>query len=287
MAKVIIDAGHGGYDPGEVYGDRYEKDDVLKLALRVGTLLSEDGFEVAYTRMTDVGMSQLDRVAFANSTGGDLLISLHHLYGNGTLGHNLSFAVAEESEISAKAVENIRNELAKVGYSYYNTIIRTHVPVLTSTTMPAVMLGIGFMESDEENTYFDKNFESIARAIATGIEKTLKDKEQEAVVASNFSRNIKASTEEVATSNNSSCSQCISSHKNIDNSTFYIQVGAFRKYDDALEQQMKLICEGFYANIVKKEKWFAVWVGKSVNLDEAANLEYFLLLLGYTTLLVS
>ena len=44
MAKVIIDAGHGGREPGAIYGDRKEKDDTLRLALAVGEILKKNGF---------------------------------------------------------------------------------------------------------------------------------------------------------------------------------------------------------------------------------------------------
>ena len=39
MATIMLDAGHGGYDSGAVYGDRYEKNDTLSLVLAVGTIM--------------------------------------------------------------------------------------------------------------------------------------------------------------------------------------------------------------------------------------------------------
>ena len=52
--RVIIDAGHGGSDPGAVFEGRQEKDDALRLALAVGRILENAGVEVMYTRVTDV-----------------------------------------------------------------------------------------------------------------------------------------------------------------------------------------------------------------------------------------
>lgn len=52
--KIVLDAGHGGEDPGAVYKDRKEKDDNLKLALAVGRILEDNGVDVVYTRTTDV-----------------------------------------------------------------------------------------------------------------------------------------------------------------------------------------------------------------------------------------
>lgn len=53
MAKVVVDAGHGGSDPGAVYEGRQEKDDNLALALAVGSILAENGVDVVYTRTDD------------------------------------------------------------------------------------------------------------------------------------------------------------------------------------------------------------------------------------------
>ena len=54
MAKIAIDAGHGGADPGAVYQGRQEKDDNLKLALAVGERLQNNGLDVYYTRTEDI-----------------------------------------------------------------------------------------------------------------------------------------------------------------------------------------------------------------------------------------
>ena len=54
MALVVMDAGHGGNNPGAVYQGRQEKDDALALTLAVGQILEESGVEVYYTRTTDI-----------------------------------------------------------------------------------------------------------------------------------------------------------------------------------------------------------------------------------------
>ena len=52
--KVILDAGHGGDEPGAIYNGRKEKDDTLRLTLAVGRILEENGVSTLYTRTTDV-----------------------------------------------------------------------------------------------------------------------------------------------------------------------------------------------------------------------------------------
>ena len=50
----MLDAGHGGRDPGAVYRGRQEKDDTLALTLAVGEILQDRGVDVLYTRTTDM-----------------------------------------------------------------------------------------------------------------------------------------------------------------------------------------------------------------------------------------
>ena len=59
--KVMIDPGHGGTDPGAVYGERQEKDDSLRLALAVGDILARNGVDVEYTRTEDVYQTPFEK----------------------------------------------------------------------------------------------------------------------------------------------------------------------------------------------------------------------------------
>lgn len=61
VKTVILDAGHGGSDPGAVYMGRKEKDDALALTLAVGEQLTRDGIRVLYTRVNDVYDTPLER----------------------------------------------------------------------------------------------------------------------------------------------------------------------------------------------------------------------------------
>ena len=74
---VIIDAGHGGVEPGAIYEGRKEKDDTLRLALAVGQILERNGIDVVYTRVRDVFDSPYDKAAIANRSGADFFVSIH------------------------------------------------------------------------------------------------------------------------------------------------------------------------------------------------------------------
>ena len=77
MARIVIDAGHGGVEPGSIYEGRREKDDNLRLALAVGDILEKNGIEVVYTRTTDVYDSPLEKAEIGNQSGADFFVSIH------------------------------------------------------------------------------------------------------------------------------------------------------------------------------------------------------------------
>jgi len=77
--KVIIDAGHGGHDPGCLGSKSKEKDVVLSIALKLGNYINK-GFpdvKVIYTRSTDVFVELYNRAKIANNNKADLFISIH------------------------------------------------------------------------------------------------------------------------------------------------------------------------------------------------------------------
>ena len=77
MATIVIDAGHGGADPGAVFEGRQEKDDTLRLALAVGKILEENGQNVIYTRTTDVYQTPFQKATIGNEARADFFVSIH------------------------------------------------------------------------------------------------------------------------------------------------------------------------------------------------------------------
>ncbi|MBO4416558.1 MAG: N-acetylmuramoyl-L-alanine amidase [Bacteroidales bacterium] len=81
LRKVVIDAGHGGHDPGAISKDRklYEKNVVLDLALMLGDKIKKayPDVKVIYTRDKDVFIPLYERADIANKNHADLFISIH------------------------------------------------------------------------------------------------------------------------------------------------------------------------------------------------------------------
>ena len=79
IRKVVIDAGHGGHDGGCHGKHHNEKDLALKMALKLGALISENfpDIEVIYTRTKDVFIPLHERIGLANKKDADLFISIH------------------------------------------------------------------------------------------------------------------------------------------------------------------------------------------------------------------
>tara|TARA_B100000519_G_scaffold92251_1_gene80381 strand:- start:1031 stop:2497 length:1467 start_codon:yes stop_codon:yes gene_type:complete len=78
LDTVVLDAGHGGKDPGAIgkYGTQ-EKDVALDITKRAGDLLEKSGIKVVYTRDEDVFIPLLERTKIANDSNGKLFVSIH------------------------------------------------------------------------------------------------------------------------------------------------------------------------------------------------------------------
>lgn len=173
--KIVVDAGHNGLtDPGAVYNGRRESDDVLRLAMEVGEILSRNGYDVEYTRTGDINQSVVQKAQFANDAGADLFISLHRNKGLYPEQYNgVQTLIYDRSGIKPLMAENINENLEGVGFRNINVELRTDLAVLRRTQMPALLVEVGFIDSEKDNQLFDTQFDAIAQAIADGIMDTL------------------------------------------------------------------------------------------------------------------
>ena len=78
VSRIVLDAGHGGHDPGARANSLNEAELVLDVTLRLKALLEKQpGIEVTLTRETDVFIPLEERTAIANREGADLFLSIH------------------------------------------------------------------------------------------------------------------------------------------------------------------------------------------------------------------
>lgn len=168
--RIILDAGHGGWDNGASYQGRREKDDNLALTLAVGEILEEYGFEVFYTRTEDIYQRPYQKATIGNELEGDLFVSIHR---NSSPSPNqyqgVETLVYSNQGLPGTAADNINRELEAVGFRNLGVSERPGLIVLNSTEMPAVLVEAGFINSDTDNQIFERNFQATARAIADGI----------------------------------------------------------------------------------------------------------------------
>jgi len=107
VSRIVIDAGHGGTDPGAKANGVEEAALVLDIALRVEKILKQQpGIDVILTRRTDVYIPLEERTAIANREGADLFLSIHanaarRATARGVETYFLNFATNAEAEAVA------------------------------------------------------------------------------------------------------------------------------------------------------------------------------------------
>lgn len=172
MSLIMIDAGHGGQDPGAV-GPRgtKEKDITLKLAKLVGDFLTQAGIKVEYTRFTDVYISLTERAIMANKARADYFVSIHinsaeSITASGT--ETFALAPGGEGEKLAKAInDSLVNHinLPNRGVKF------AKFDVLKLTNMSAALTEVCFISNhaDEERLKDEGFLNKAALGIAKGI----------------------------------------------------------------------------------------------------------------------
>ncbi len=252
MAKVVIDAGHGGErDPGAVYEGRQEKTDNLELALAVGNILKENGVDVVFTRTEDVYQTPFEKAQLANAANADFVISFHR---NASPENNqysgVETLVFNNSGKKAEMAEAINRNLEEVGFKNLGIEERPGLVILRRTKAPALLVETGFINTDADNELFDTRFNEIAQAIANGILEVLND-------APNNSEMV-----------------------------YTVQTGAFRNQEYAQDMLYQLQQQGYPAFLVEDGGFYKVRVGTFRNLDNAIKMEAQLRRQGYATFIV-
>jgi N-acetylmuramoyl-L-alanine amidase len=106
VSRIVIDAGHGGHDPGAKGKGINEAELVLDVALRLEALLQQvPGVEVVLTRRTDEFIALQERTAIANREGADLFLSIHANANSNVSAHGIeTYFLNFTNNLSAAAV---------------------------------------------------------------------------------------------------------------------------------------------------------------------------------------
>lgn len=198
---VVLDAGHGGKDPGALGSKVKEKDVTLDVALKLGKLITEKhpDVKVIYTRKKDTFVTLSGRAGIANKNDADLFISIHcnsipsspatkgvetFVMGEHRNNANLQVAKSENASIlfeddsdssydgfdpnstesyiifslvqsehknqSLKFAETVQNQLVKSGKRKNRGVQQAGFLVLYKTSMPSVLVELGFLSNKEE-----------------------------------------------------------------------------------------------------------------------------------------
>ncbi|GGA23660.1 N-acetylmuramoyl-L-alanine amidase family protein [Paenibacillus physcomitrellae] len=174
---IVIDAGHGGSDPGAIsLNNRNEKDFTLATVLKLQQVLAADSrIEVVLTRSGDTYPTLQDRVALANSLKADVFVSIHGNKspdgGPGPKGIETHYT-NKNSESLAKIMQK---HLVQASGMSDRGLKTGNLYVTKNTKMPAVLLECGFLSNpkDEAAMFSDEFQQQLAEGIAAGLKEFL------------------------------------------------------------------------------------------------------------------
>ena len=174
--RIIIDPGHGGDDPGTIgIGGFREKDLVLPISLDVAEILRQQDIDVVMTRDTDNFISLEGRTDLANDIDADLFVSIH--------ANAISLSRPDVNGLETYYYKSGRRLAEVVHWSILNGvkidnrgIRRARFYVLRHSTMPAVLIEVGFLTGEVDSSRLkDPNHRrQMAEAIARGIVEYIK-----------------------------------------------------------------------------------------------------------------
>ncbi len=209
---IVIDAGHGGKDPGGGRGNLIEKPIALSISKKIGAILTAKGYTVLLTRDTDRFIPLKERTAFANRHKADLFLSIHvnasekssangiETYyldvtstdknaeliaarENANSGYSIQelesllkgLIVESKSRDSRRLAEHVQRELVSATGAADRGVKHARFVVLIGTTVPAILIETGFLTNPTEAQKLtsDTYQQKVASAIVQGVEKFL------------------------------------------------------------------------------------------------------------------
>ena len=170
-AKIVIDPGHGGDDPGAVvtFSEKHEADHTLTTALLLKKELEDLGATVILTRDSDKSVSLENRAQLSNREQANAFISLHFDSGpNPNASGTTGYYFAATSENLAQTVNKYiaRNLPVKSQGTKFQNFL-----VLRENKQPSILLELGYLNNVEDNKLIESSEyqENIAKSIASAL----------------------------------------------------------------------------------------------------------------------
>ena len=168
---VVIDPGHGGYDPGATGVFLEEKDLNLDVAFRLRDLLENLGYMTILTRETDLYVSLSERTNLSRNSGADLFVSVHTNGSTNSSAKGIETYYAPQSSEGKKLAESVQKALIVHTQAADRSAKDAGFWVLVNNIPRAILVEIGFVTNpSEEQKLNDENYrQKIAEGICSGI----------------------------------------------------------------------------------------------------------------------
>ncbi len=170
VRKVVIDAGHGGTDYGAIRDNINEKDITLDVAKQVRDKLVKKGYVVQMTRDGDDYVSLQDRVAISENFMPDIFISIHVNSSTGTEASGIETHYYHQESILL--AQTLHASLASAINTKNRGLFKSKFYVINHTTVPAILMEIGFISNSAERAELSGSArrKATAKAIVEGVE---------------------------------------------------------------------------------------------------------------------
>jgi len=178
--RVVIDAGHGGVDPGVVSGELMEKNISLAISQWIKTLNKNENLDIILTRSDDEYMDVKEKLAFSTSKKADMLISIHvNDAPSSTKNSKSGFEANITSLNNSYKNQNLRiasfllQDLSSVYTVIPNVQTIDKSYILNHSTSPSVLLECGYISNDKDREFLSnpQNQQKIAENILRAVEK--------------------------------------------------------------------------------------------------------------------
>ena len=175
--KIVVDAGHGGSDPGTSGNGLIEKDYTLKFAEYLNRRFNELGANSTLVRSTDETVTPTERVnrilnAYGNSP--DVLVISNHLNAGGSSGAEVIYALRNNDTLSKLILENLSKEGQSIRKAYQRRLPSDNskdyyfIHRNTGVTEP-IIIEYGFLDNRSDAERIKNNWEKYAEAVVKAV----------------------------------------------------------------------------------------------------------------------